>query len=70
MPSGTLFDGTFWCEPCNRTFKSWELLHKHKGKMSDAGKENHIHCKICSADFETKEAHAIHLQRVCPQHLL
>ncbi|KAF5674203.1 hypothetical protein FHETE_3036 [Fusarium heterosporum] len=67
MQSGTLFDGTFWCEPCNRTFKTWELLHNHKGKMSDAGKKDHIHCKICSANFETQEAHAIHLQREHPQ---
>ncbi|KAL6913776.1 hypothetical protein ACHAP8_001719 [Fusarium lateritium] len=66
MPSGTRFEGDFWCEPCNKIFKTWEDLHTHKRIMRVDGKD-HIHCKFCGADFQTQEAEATHIKQFHPK---
>ncbi|KAK6702154.1 hypothetical protein SNK04_012060 [Fusarium graminearum] len=66
MPSGTRFEGDFWCEPCSKIFKTWEDLHTHKRIMRANGKD-HTHCKFCSADFQTEEAEATHIKQFHPQ---
>ncbi|RGP76387.1 hypothetical protein FLONG3_5271 [Fusarium longipes] len=65
MPSGTRYEGDFWCETCDKIFKTWEDLNTHKRIMRAKGKE-HIHCKFCSADFKTEAAEITHIQQTHP----